>query len=52
MPYEIKQNGENYDVVNKETGEVKATHAPPDAKIKAEKQVELLHHVEKEYDNE
>lgn len=47
MPYEIKA-GENdtYDVVNKETGEVKATHQPPDAKVKAERQVKLLHEVE------
>jgi len=46
MPYEIRQNGENYEVVNKETGEVKATHEPPDAKENAEKQVALLNHVE------
>jgi len=46
MPYEIRQAGENYEVVNKDTGEVKATHEPPDAKEKAEKQVALLHHVE------
>lgn len=46
MPYEIKKNGENYDVVNKETGEVKATHEPPDAKEKAERQVHLLNAVE------
>lgn len=47
MPYNIKANGDNYDVVNAETGEVKATHTPPDAKEKAERQVELLHEVEK-----
>lgn len=46
MPYEIKANGENYDVINSETGEVKATHEPPDAKEKAEHQVKLLHAVE------
>ena len=46
MPYEIRKNGENYDVVNKDTGEVKATHEPPDAEEKARKQVALLHHVE------
>jgi hypothetical protein len=47
MPYEIRK-GENdtYDVVNKESGEVKATHQPPDAKEKAERQVKLLHEVE------
>lgn len=46
MPYEIRQSGENYEVVNKETGEVKATHEPPDAKEKAEKQVRLLEAIE------
>lgn len=47
MPYAVKANGDNYDVVNTETGAVKATHTPPDAKEKAERQVELLHEVEK-----
>jgi hypothetical protein len=51
MPYEIRQNGENYDVVNTDTGEVKATHEPPDAKEKAEKQVELLRHVENDMED-
>lgn len=46
MPYEIKQDGENYLVLNSDTKEVKATHMPPDAKEKAEKQVTLLHAVE------
>lgn len=46
MPYEIRKSGENYEVLNKDTGEVKATHQPPDAKEKAEKQVHLLHAVE------
>ena len=46
MPYEIRKNGESYDVVNTETEEVKATHEPPDAKEKAEHQVKLLHAVE------
>lgn len=49
MPYEIKQdpaNSENWLVVNSETHEVKATHEPPDAKEKAEKQVKLLHAIE------
>lgn len=46
MPYEIKQSGENYEVINTETKEVKATHTPPDAKEKAEKQVALLHAIE------
>lgn len=47
MPYEIKANGDNYDVVNTETGDVKATHEPPDAKDKAERQVRLLNEIEK-----
>ena len=46
MPYEIKQDGEDYLVVNKETGEEKARHEPPDAKEKAERQVHLLEAVE------
>ena len=46
MPYEARQAGENWEVVNKDTGDVKATHEPPDAKEKAEKQVKLLHAVE------
>lgn len=46
MPYEIKQDGENYQVINSETEEVKATHEPPDAKEKAERQVRLLNEIE------
>lgn len=46
MPYKIEQDGEAYKVVNEETGEVKATHEPPDAKDKAERQVRLLNAVE------
>lgn len=46
MPYEIRKDGENYEVINSETKEVKATHEPPDAKEKAERQVKLLHAVE------
>lgn len=46
MPYEIKQSGDNYQVINSDTQEVKATHQPPDAKEKAEKQVRLLEAVE------
>jgi len=49
MPYEIRKGeGETYEVLNKDTGEVKATHQPPDAKEKAEKQVALLHEIEKD----
>ena len=46
MPYEVRKNGENYEVINAETKEVKAVHEPPDAEEKAEKQVKLLHAVE------
>ena len=48
MPYQKKKNGENWDVVNTETDEVKATHEPPDAEEKAEKQVKLLNEIEKD----
>lgn len=50
MPYEIRQQGENYEVINSETHEVKAVHEPPDAKEKAEKQVKLLHEIENDPD--
>jgi hypothetical protein len=46
MPYEVKADGDNYQVVNTETEEVKATHEPPDAKEKAERQVHLLEAIE------
>ena len=46
MPYDIRKNGENYDVINKETEEVKATHEPPDAEEKAKRQVDLLNRIE------
>ena len=46
MPYEVRKNGDVYEVVNKETGEVKATHMPPDGKEKADAQVKLLHQLE------
>lgn len=54
MPYEIKKNGDSYDVVNTETHEVKATHEPPEAEEKAKRQVKLLNEVEKspEWDEE
>lgn len=48
MPYEIRQKGEAYEVVNKDSGDVKATHEPPDAKEKAERQVALLNEIEKD----
>ena len=48
MPYEVRQKEgtDDYEVINKDTGEVKATHTPPDAKEKAEKQVHLLEAIE------
>lgn len=47
MPYAIRESGAGvYEVINTETKEVKAKHEPPDAKEKAEAQVELLHAVE------
>lgn len=47
MPYEVRKDGdETYVVVNKDTGETKARHLPPDAKQKAEDQVRLLHGLE------
>lgn len=48
MPYEIKKDGEKYQVINSETHEVKATHEPPDAEAKAKRQVELLNAIEKD----
>lgn len=42
MPYKVQKNGRNYDVIIVDTGEVKATHKPPDAKKKADAQVRLL----------
>lgn len=48
MPYEVrkKEGTEDYEVINKDTKEVKATHHPPDAKEKAEEQVRLLEAIE------
>lgn len=46
MPYEIRQEGEDFVVINKDTGDVKATHKPPEAKEKAERQVRLLNAIE------
>lgn len=46
MPYEVKQNGENWEVINSDTKEVKATHEPPGAEAKARRQVRLLEAIE------
>jgi len=43
MPYEIKPKGDKFEVINKDTGEVKAEHATHE---NAEKQVRLLHAME------
>jgi len=44
MPYEIRKvDGDGYEVINKDTGAVKAKHA---SKEDAERQVRLLHAVE------
>jgi hypothetical protein len=51
MPYKVEKDGENYNVVNEDTGEVRATHEPPEAKEKAEAQVRLLHQVEGQWDD-
>lgn len=46
MPYEVKKDGEDYLVINKDTGEEKARHTPPDAETKAKEQVRLLEGLE------
>jgi hypothetical protein len=48
MPYEAKkkEGSDAWEVVNTGTGEVKATHEPPDAKDKAEAQIRLLDAIE------
>ncbi len=46
MPYEKKKDGENWLVINSETNEVKATHEPPDAEEKADRQLKLLKEIE------
>jgi hypothetical protein len=43
MPYEVRKNGDKWEVINKETHEVKAEH---DSEEKAEKQVHLLEAIE------
>ena len=48
MPYAVRKDGENYVVINTETDDVKASHEPPDAKEKADRQVELLNEIEKD----
>lgn len=43
MPYEIRENDGKFEVVNKDSGDVKAKHTSRD---KAEAQVKLLHGIE------
>lgn len=43
MPYEVRKNGDSYEVINKDTGDVKAKHT---TKEDAEKQVRLLEAIE------
>lgn len=43
MPYKVEKDGDKFNVVNENSGEVKATH---DTREEAEAQVRLLHAVE------
>ena len=43
MPYKVEKNGDSYEVINEDSGEVKAKHT---TKEDAEKQVRLLHTIE------
>lgn len=45
MPYEVQPNDGSFDVINSESGDVKATH---DSKEAAERQVKLLNEIEKD----
>jgi hypothetical protein len=45
MPYKVQENDGKFEVVNTETDEVKAVH---DTREQAERQVRLLHEIEKE----
>ena len=45
MPYKVEQQGDDWVVINTETDEVKAHH---ETKEDAERQVRLLHELEKE----
>lgn len=48
MPYKAQpvEGTDDWKVVNTDTGDLKATHKPPDAKEKAERQVRLLEAIE------
>lgn len=47
MPYKVEERDGKFDVVNTETDEVKASH---ENREDAERQVRLLHELEKEED--
>lgn len=48
MPYKKQQNGENWEIVNEESGDVVAVHEPPEAEAKADRQLKLLDEIEKD----
>ena len=43
MPYSVRKKGTKFQVINKQTGDVKGTH---DSRVKAERQMRLLYGVE------
>jgi macrodomain Ter protein organizer (MatP/YcbG family) len=47
MPYKVEKEGEEYLVINTESGETKARHATKEA---ADNQVALLHEIENDPD--
>lgn len=46
MPYKTEKDGEDWLVINTKSGEEKARHTPPNAKEKADRQVNLLQEME------
>lgn len=52
MPYKARkaEESDNWEVINEDTEEVRATHEPPDAEEKAKKQAELLNHIDESPD--
>lgn len=49
MPYKAEKDGNDWVVINTETGEIRARHEPPDAEDKAKRQVKLLEVVEERF---
>lgn len=43
VPYEVRSNGSAFEVINRDTGKVKAKHT---SKEEADRQVKLLHAIE------